>query len=65
MYPQSMFGAKIRTISKFFALKIFIFYNFKNFYILHGHVFIMNVLELSAPRIKTRPLSVNPPYTCS
>ena len=39
MYPQSMFGAKIRKLSFFSLLKIFIF---KNLCILHGHVFIMH-----------------------
>ena len=42
MYPQSMFRAKIRKISDFFLLKIFIFDNFKNLCILHGHVFVTN-----------------------
>ena len=28
-------------------LKIFIFYNFKNFCILHGHVFVMNAMKQS------------------
>ena len=41
MYPQSMFWSKNKKNSKFFLLKIFIFYNFKNFCILHGHVFVM------------------------
>ena len=40
MHPQSMFGAKIKKY-QFFLLKIFIFYNFKNLCIWHGHVFIM------------------------
>ena len=43
MYPQSMFCAKIRKILKKFLLKIFIFYNFKNPCIPHGHVFVMSV----------------------
>ena len=38
MYPQYMFGAKIRKISK---MKIFIFYIFRNHCILHGQVFVM------------------------
>ena len=41
VYPQSMFWAKIRKISKFFSGKFFIFYNFKNLFILHGHVFVI------------------------
>ena len=41
MYPQSMFLAKIRKLSNFFLLKIFILYNLKILCILHGHVFVM------------------------
>ena len=42
MYTQSMFWAKIRKNIDIFLLKIFIFYNFKNLYIIHGHVFVMS-----------------------
>ena len=44
VYPQSMFGAKIRKIS-FFSTENFHFYNFKNLCILHGYVFIMSKME--------------------
>ena len=48
MNPQSMFLAKIRKKkkSKNLLLKIFIFYNFENLCILHGHVFVMNVVGI-------------------
>ena len=42
MYPQSMFWSKNKkNVNFFFLLKIFIFYYFKNFCILHGRVFVM------------------------
>ena len=39
MYPQSMFGAKIRTIS-FFLLKVISFTAFKDRCILYRHVYV-------------------------
>ena len=35
------FEKKIRKMSKNVLLKIFVFYNFKDLYILHGQVFVM------------------------
>ena len=45
MYPQSMFGAKMRKISRI-LLKIFVFYKFKNVCILQGQVFVMDLIAL-------------------
>ena len=41
MYPQSMFGARIKKNIKTFLQKIFMFYNLKNLCILHWQVFRM------------------------
>ena len=46
MYPQSMFSAKIRKISKISTENFSFFFSFfflqlKNLCILHGHVFVM------------------------
>ena len=54
MYPQTMFWAKIRKISFFFLMKFFIFYNFKNLCILHGHVFVMTLPTQSGKRLMGR-----------
>ena len=40
VYLQSMFWSKNKKNSIFFLLKIFIFNNFQNLCILHGHVFV-------------------------
>ena len=40
-YSLEPLQAKIRKISIFFLLKIFVFCNFKNLCILHGLVFVM------------------------
>ena len=44
MYPQSMFWAKIRKISKFISWKFSIFKAKKNLCLLHGHVFVMQCI---------------------
>ena len=40
MYPQSVLSKNKKNI-KIFLMNIFFFYNFKNFCILHGRVFVM------------------------
>ena len=44
-YPQSMLWAKLRKISIFFLLKLFIFYNLGNICSSDAHVFVMKLLS--------------------
>ena len=58
MYPQSMFGAKIRKIIINFHLKINIFTAVKYCCILHGCVFVMDpltvrILSVRFPKLLT------------
>ena len=51
VYPQSMFGAKIRKKLKKNHLKMNIFTAVKNCCILHGHVFVMVCFQLSGKQL--------------
>ena len=42
-----------------FLLKFFIFYNFKNLFILHGHVFVMFSMNFYLSRLKVCFLTVD------
>ena len=44
MYPQSMFGAKIKKTHNIFHLKMIVSTALKNCFILHERVFVMSIL---------------------
>ena len=45
MYPQSMFLSKNKKKCHIFIYKNIIFSTFKNCFILHGHVFVMQTVK--------------------
>ena len=51
MYPQSMFYSKNKKNITFFHLKIIIFTALKNHSVWHGHVFVMEIIEVGFKRV--------------
>ena len=52
MVPTIYVLRKNKKNIKKFQRKIFIFYNFKNLFILHGHVFVMSNRSVGTPEMQ-------------